>query len=178
MRFQRHDLSSRSFAALIVRTWMALILPVLGAIHSPLPALAHDDAHEIRSLIGSTWDKPDSKVVTDPIAISGDHAVASWTQGERGGRALLRREAKRWTVVLCSGDPLKAASTLEEAGVPHIDAQRIADDLAEAEARVPAARRAQFSLFEGLATINDMGEGKDHHGPISPGHEMHKHHTP
>lgn len=178
MRFQRHAFSSRSLAALIAHTWMALVLPVLGAIHCSLPARAQDDAHEIRTLIGATWDKPDSKVITDPISISGDHAVASWTQGERGGRALLRREAKGWAVVLCSGDPLKSASMLEEAGVPLSDAQRIAEGLTEAEARVPAARRAQFSLFEGLAAIKDMGEGEGHHEPTPPVHDTHTHHSP
>ena len=154
---------SRHAATLIACAWMALIC----AIHFSTPAFAQDDAPVIRALIGATWDKPDSKVVTDPVIVSGDHAVASWTQGVHGGRALLRRNGSVWAVVLCSGDPLKHASWLVEAGVPEMDANRIASALSEAEATVPEARRAMFSLFEGVVSA-----ASDH-----PGLARHDHHT-
>ena len=35
--------------------------------------------------------KPNETLSVEPIMVSGDHAVADWTQGEMGGRALLRR---------------------------------------------------------------------------------------
>jgi hypothetical protein len=153
---------SRHAATLIACAWMALF----SAIHSPASALAQDDASVIRALIGTTWDKPDSKVVTDPVIVSGDHAVASWTQGAHGGRALLRRNGSHWAVVLCSGDPLKHASWLVEAGVPEADANRIASALSDAEASVPQARRAMFSLFEGVVSAESDPTGSarhDHH---------------
>jgi hypothetical protein len=139
------------------------------AIHSSSPVFANDDAEAIRSVIGATWDKPDSKVETDPIVMSHGYAVASWTQGAHGGRALLRRNGNGWSVVLCSGDPLKHAARLVGAGVPQADAERIADDLEAAEAQVPAERRGMFSLFEGVVS----GEGADHHAPTE--HERHTH---
>jgi hypothetical protein len=164
MRFRRLDTSSRSFAAPIVCAWMALC----GAIHFPSPTLVSDDTSQIRTLIGATWDKPDSKVETGPVVISGHHAVASWTQGSRGGRALLRLEEKGWSVVLCGGDPLKSEISLEQAGVPRSDAERIARDLTAAEDLVSGERRAKFSLFEGSLANDPSGHSQPalhHHKP-------------
>ncbi|MCC7252415.1 copper uptake system-associated protein [Hyphomicrobium sp.] len=166
MRIRPLAPGSRRVATLIACAWMALC----GAIHSPLPALAVDDARAIRALIGATWDRPESKVETDPVVISGDYAVASWTQGQHGGRALLRRDAKGWVVVLCSGDPLREAGWLAEAGVPAENADRIAADLKAAEAVLPAERRAMFSLFEGVVS----GDAAGHHAPLD--HDHHSHH--
>lgn len=142
---------SRKLATLVACAWMALP----GAIHFSNIAFAASDADDIRSLIGSTWDRPDSKVETDPILISGSYAVASWTQADRGGRALLRRNGNKWAVVLCSGDPLTQVQWLVEAGVAEPDAQVIAAELAVAEAQIPADRRAKFSLFEGVVRADD-----------------------
>ena len=144
---------SRSIATLTACAWMALTC----AIHSP--ARGGDDASAIRSLIGATWDKPQSKVEIDPVVISGSYAVASWTQGARGGRVLLQRSDKGWSVVLCSGDPLKESSWLVEAGVPKENAERIAKDLEAAEALSPPDRRHKFSLFEGVVS----GDTEHHH---------------
>jgi hypothetical protein len=160
MRLQFHAFSSRIPVALIAHAWMAL----LCAIHIPSPAFADDDADQIRALIGTTWDKPESKVETDPVVVSGHHAVASWTQGARGGRALLRQDGGRWSVVLCSGDPLKEAAWLVEAGVPQPDANRMAEDLSAAEALVLPERRAKFSLFEGtIASDAGSHQPTPHH---------------
>jgi len=146
----------------VVCVWLALV----GAILPPSPALALSDADQIRFLIGATWDKPDAKVTVDPVIVSGTHAVASWTQGERGGRALRRRGGTGWSVILCSGDPLRAASSLVAAGVPQDEAGRIADGLARAEALVPPRRRALFSRFEGTVTLDDADRK-----PLSHPHE-------
>ncbi|HEX2841145.1 copper uptake system-associated protein [Hyphomicrobium sp.] len=165
MRRLRHAPVSRTLVALVAHAWMALTC----AIHFSGSAHAQDhETHAITSLIGATWDKPDSKVETDPVVISGQFAVASWTQGDRGGRALLRKEDERWKVVLCSGDPLKSASGLVEAGVPAPDANKIAEDLSAAEARAPAERRAKFSLFEGTV----FGDADTHHPDA---HHQHNH---
>ena len=163
MRKQRSAPISRTVVAMLAYAWMALTC----AIHSSHSALAGDDAQAIRSLIGATWDRPESKVETDPIVVSGHHAVASWTQGDRGGRALLRRDDKEWKVVLCSGDPLTRAGWLIEAGVPQADADAIASTLAAAEATTSKSRRQKFSLFEGTV----MGDAPEHNqGSHEPHH--------
>lgn len=144
-------------------TWMALACAI-QPFHS---ARAADDAQSIRTLIGATWDRLESRVETDPIVISGHYAVASWTQGDRGGRALLRRDGQAWKVVLCSGDPLTRAGWLIEAGVPQPDADTIASALAVAEANVSEDRRKAFSLFDGTV----MGDAPEHnHGSHEPHH--------
>lgn len=84
-----------------------------------------------------------------------DHAIASWTQGDRGGRALLRRTEFKWSVVLCSGDALKEAGNIAATGVPPETAARLAAELTATESAIPASRRAQFSRFEGTVTMDD-----------------------
>lgn len=151
---------SRIAGVLLVCGWMASS----GAIPSilfPSVAQAADDAGQIRALIGATWDQPDRKVETNPVVVSGSFAIASWTQSDRGGRALLRNEAHAWRVVLCSGDPLTQAEWLVVAGVPEADATVLARRLAEAEAKEAPVRREKFSLFEGTV----MGDALEHRHP-------------
>lgn len=122
---------------------MALLF---GSVAQAQPA-APDVAKPIRAVISKTYDQPGKPVKTDPVVVSGDHAVADWIQGNFGGRALLRREKDKWTIVLCAGDGLKQAQVLERAGVPQADARSIARKLADAEGRLPAERLKLFSLF-------------------------------
>ncbi len=128
--------------------WMALA----GAVQ-PAAAAATEEA--IRAVLLKTWDKPDTKLVVDPVVVVGDHAVAGWTQGARGGRALLKLRSGSWSVVLCSGDPLKRASALMEAGVPGADAQRLEADLSAAEQRADPERVRLFATFEGVMRMQD-----------------------
>jgi hypothetical protein len=134
---------------------------IIGVALSSATPLAHADAANdkaaIASLIGVTWDKPDAKVQADPIVVVGSYAIAGWTQGERGGRALLRRKDDKWSVVLCSGDPLKEASSLVEAGMNEKEAKQLSAELAQAEAKIDPNRRAQFSLFSGTVSLEDNG---------------------
>ncbi|PPC87959.1 MAG: hypothetical protein CTY31_07865 [Hyphomicrobium sp.] len=140
-------------AILAART--TLFSVVLAALcFSSVPARA-DDASDIRRLIGKTWDKPNSKVVTDPIVIVDNYAIASWTQGAHGGRALLNRDGGHWRVVLCSGDPLKEAVSIASVGVPADVAQRLASELAAQEATASAERRALFSTFDGIVLMDE-----------------------
>ncbi len=114
------------------------------------------DASSIRALISTTYDQPDAKVHTDPVIVVGEHAVADWIQGKRGGRALLVREQGQWQVVLCAGDGLKHADTMVQAGVPADTAKAMAQKLSQAEKPLPASRRQQFDLF---GTSNDPVTG-------------------
>jgi hypothetical protein len=132
---------------------------LIGVALSGATPLAHadtaNDKAAIASLIGTTWDKPDAKVQVDPVVIVGAHAIAGWTQGERGGRALLKRKDDKWSVVLCSGDPIKEASSLVEAGISQNEAKQLSAELSQAEAKIAPKRRAQFSLFGATVTMED-----------------------
>ena len=144
---------ARSFAAL------AMSMALLGAIDS---SPAHADTAAIKSLMAATWDKPDARLLVEPVVVADGYAIASWTQGKRGGRALLRQEDGKWKIVLCSGDPLKSASSIAEAGVPHATAEQLARRLKEAESILPPRQVALFSTFEGVVHIDggEHGHGK------------------
>jgi len=145
--------------------WTAIVV----AVHAP-PCRA-DDATDIRGAMMSTFDKPDSRLVVEPVVVVDNSAVASWIQGDRGGRALLRREGGKWRIVLCSGDPLKSASMLEQAGVPPAAAEQLASLLKQAESTLPPESVALFSTFEGVVNVDDNhGHGNNEHK-----HQAHPH---
>ena len=130
---------------------MRLLRIALPMMLIALTTAAHSadvpDAQQIRALLSSTFDKPDARVVAEPVVVTGTHAIASWTQGDMGGRALLRKDKGKWILVACAGDGLKEAGTLETAGIPRDAAGKLIRQLAAAEAMVPEERRKRFSLF-------------------------------
>lgn len=136
--------------ALVVAAVFGMV--ALAAIPVATEARADDTSQQtaaIAALIKKTWEKPDQLITVEPVVFAGAHAVASWVQGARGGRALLKRDdQKAWSVVLCSGDGLKTADGMVSAGVPKDDAAALANDLALAEATVPQSQRALFSTFD------------------------------
>lgn len=137
---------------------------VLTATAAAAQPRATPDADAIRHVIKSTWDKPGDGVDVGPIVIVSDVAIAGWTQGDMGGRALLRNKTGIWTVVLCAGDQLKQVEALHMAGIPDHIARRLFATLVESESRLAPARVAMFSRFEGMVTM-------DTHG----GHSTHRH---
>ena len=122
-----------------------------------------DDKAAIRAVMKGTWEKPKAPLRVEPIAVVGDHAIAGWVQGDMGGRALLRRKAGAWTVVLCSGDALKSADELKKAAVPADQAATLAKSLADAESRLDPALLVQFAKFEGLVMMDQSGHHPPHH---------------
>lgn len=144
-----------------LRPWAAalLIAPLLA---SAAPA----DEAAIRKLITATWDKPELRLEISPVVVSGAWAIAGWTQGERGGRALMLRSAHGdWSVLACGGDGLKEAKALAMTGMPESTARTLAAALARAEAQLPASRLAKFSTFEGLVRMDAAA----HHAPAGSG---------
>jgi hypothetical protein len=151
-------LSVCAAAAMVALTWT-------------VPAVA-SDGDAIRHVLMSTFDKPESRLVVDPVVVSGDHAIAGWSQGDMGGRALLRKKGSVWDVVLCAGDDLKKADVLTKVGLPVAAAKSLSAGLAAAEAKVAPDRLALFSKFEGLVMVG----GDGHHGHGQPaGHHSHGH---
>lgn len=136
---------------------MALVLTVAAAVGAS-PAASEADA--VRAVLMAAFDKPGQRLSVDPVATAGDYAVADWSQGATGGRALLRRGASGWIIVLCSGDGIRSADGLAQAGIPRPAAEELAAALAEAERHIPAERLALFAIFEGMVR---MEEGAGHH---------------
>jgi hypothetical protein len=116
----------------------------------------------IAKVMRDIWERPDARLDIDPVVAVDGYAIASWTQGELGGRALLQKQGGAWQVVLCSGDPLREASTARAAGVPAATAERLTESLRKAEATIPAERRKQLSRFQGLVKMSEEHPQRQH----------------
>lgn len=109
------------------------------------------DKARIREATEAHFGSPRFPIELGPVVISGDHAIADWTQGDYGGRALFERGSYGWILVLCSGDSIRRAENLQRAGVPDFNADWIADQLAKAEADLPPEYLARMKRFVGTA---------------------------
>ncbi|HTO60255.1 MAG TPA: copper uptake system-associated protein [Bradyrhizobium sp.] len=130
---------------------------------SPTFAETSDQAAVVKLLHGM-FDRPGAALLVAPVVVSGSHAVAGWTQGETGGRALLRKKDRDWVLILCAGDGIKSRDGLVKAGVPSADAALLARDMISEEAKLPAQQVAMFSRFEGIMMMESGGA----RGPDAP----------
>ena len=125
---------------------------VMAAASCAPQANDQGDIAAIEAVMRATWDRPESPLTAGPIAVSGDYAVADWTQGDMGGRALFRRD-DRWKVVLCAGDGLRTAGGLQGVGVPREDARNLEAELSYLEGDVAMDRLAAMSRFAGVVRM-------------------------
>lgn len=143
---------------------VALVALVASAVVG-LAEPAGGDAASIGQLLHGMFDKPGEALSVGPVVVSGDHAIAGWTQGDMGGRALLRRKQGAWAVTLCAGDAIKSSEALRTAGVPQSDAVHLAQALTSAESSLAPERVAMFARFEGLVTMDGTsGHASGHAG--------------
>jgi hypothetical protein len=155
---------------------LAVFLAAVILTHAP-HALATDSEERaaIEHLMRGTWERPDARLEIDPIVVVGNHAIAGWTQGDHGGRALLRRTDVGWVVTLCAGDGLKATRTLIGAGIPSDEAALLAEALAAAEQTVDPVRLGLLSTFEGEVVIEGSGaKNVPHHQSSSHSNQSHE----
>jgi hypothetical protein len=146
------------------RYLLVLFLVFSGA----LSAESLTDEAQIQAVIGKTYDKPNNKVNTTPISIADDFAVADWTQGKRGGRALMKRINGNWEILACGNDGLKDTKSLVKAGMSEKTASTIVKKLADLEKLEDPRRLAKFNLF---GTPNDpINKNED------DSHKHHRHH--
>ena len=138
---------------------LALSAAAATALAEPVTA----DETTIAQLLHGMFDKPGETLVVEPVVVAGGHAIADWTQGQAGGRALLRRRQQQWTLTLCAGDGIKSAEALQTGGVPAVEAKVLETKLAAAEARLNPERQAMFSRFEGLVMMDGKDAESQHH---------------
>jgi hypothetical protein len=122
-----------------------------------------DDQASIAKLLHGMFDRPDMQVTIAPVVVSGDYAIAGWTQAEAGGRALLRKKEQQWSLILCAGDEIKSAHALITAGIIEDNANTLHRDLATAESALPKEQVAMFSRFQGIMMMDGSGEHSHHH---------------
>jgi hypothetical protein len=120
------------------------------------------EQQNIEHLMRHTWERPGAPLDVGPITVEGDHAVAGWTQGERGGRALLGKNDKSWRVLLCAGDALLDPTTLRNAGMAPDAAIHMSQSVAQAESAVSPNRVKQFALFKGLVNVGQEHSSAAH----------------
>jgi hypothetical protein len=120
------------------------------------------DESAISELLHTTFDRPEAPLTIAPIVVGGNYAIAGWTQGDMGGRALLRRKEQNWILILCAGDGIKSRGGLVQAGIPIQDAVALERDLAAAEAKLPPQQRSMLSRFEGVMMMESDGS----HPPV------------
>ncbi len=137
---------------------LAVAATLFAGAAASMAADAGADAMAVRHVLMAQFDKPEARLSVEPVVVSGDAAVASWAQGERGGRALLFRHGQGWQIAICAGDALKDAKVLQESGVKAADAKSIASALASAEAKLSAAQRAKFASFDGFLRMDGNGQ--------------------
>ena len=109
---------------------------------------------EVEYLLLKTFDKPDNKLLVNPIVIEKDYAIAGWTQGSAGGRALLNKKSDKWIIILCSGDELKKVQLLKEIGMNDTDALNLSNKLAIEETKISPQKLAMFALFKETMKFN------------------------
>ena len=143
-------------------TSAASLAALLCACSKPAPAPTAADQAAILKQMHATWDRPHAPLDAVPVVVDGDWAVADWTQGRMGGRALLRREHGTWTTILCAGDGIRSEQALAEVGIPPAQAQALASKLATVEAKVAPERLALMSTFAGVVRMQGADHG-DHH---------------
>ena len=103
---------------------------------------------QVIALLKAQFDKPDKPLKVDAVTSFLDYGLAAWTQGEMGGRALLKKTGDGWKITLCGGKELMSAAVLEKSGLPSDVAKKLVKEMAESEAKLSSGMRRQFDSFE------------------------------
>nr|WP_315466281.1 copper uptake system-associated protein [uncultured Rhodoferax sp.] len=133
------------------------------------------DAEQIASVMKKQFERPDAPLNVAPVTVLGHYAVAGWTQGGKGGRALMQKDANGWFIAVCAGDGLKDAKVLQSTGMPAEQAAPLAAAVKAAEAKLGKDQLALFASFEGMLNVGPAGHGAAGGHGAATGHGAHKH---
>ncbi len=125
-------------------------------------SIADTQAEAMQAIAASMraqWQKPDLLLELPVIVVQEDVAIADWILGEKGGRALLRKQHEIWQTLMCGGSELKFAHRLQQAGVNPSVAETLAQRLRALEASLDAAQRQRIDSFQG---VMDFMQVKEH----------------
>jgi hypothetical protein len=141
--------------SIITGRWLNLrhVLPCIAfslmaaPVASTADSVSTADATRIAQMMKAQFDQAGMPLEVNPVTVAGAYAIAGWTKGDTGGRALLQRMGANWEIVLCAGDALLRSNTLVAAGVAPDAAARLLAGVSRAEASLTAARREKLSRF-------------------------------
>ncbi len=128
---------------------LASAILAAALLASACGSAANKSEDAVADVLHTRFDKPGAELVVDPVAVEGAFAVAGWTQGDKGGRALLQKGGKGWLLVLCGGESLRTMQGLIRLGVPQHQAVEIAKELAREEKNISPERLALMASFVG-----------------------------
>jgi hypothetical protein len=147
-----------------------IFVPVIIFLHLIIQtsAFAGEQEDKITKLMMGVFDQPNNRLKVNPVIVEGDYAIAGWSQGDKGGRALLVSTNGKWSIQLCAGDSLKDEKFLKESGVEVKIISSILKKLATAEAKLDAITLKRFSEFKEIVYINSVqGHNTQTHGHSS-----------
>ncbi len=121
-------------------------------------AMTGDDSADIIALLKAQFDTPETPLTVAPVTVQGQVAIAGWAQGDKGGRAFLRKEAQGWFVEHCAGSALMQTETLVGLGLALPEAESLLTATRAAESTIDPKSVELFDSFDGLLQI-----GKDGH---------------
>lgn len=125
------------------------------AVETGTPATGQTaEVEAIRSELKMQFEKPEAPLKVDPITVVGKYALVGWVQAGMGGRALLKKEQGRWSVLLCGGDGLAKEHELVQAGMDPVSAKALSAGNKAAEALLPDGYRKQLSKFGRTTRMN------------------------
>ena len=112
------------------------------------------DQTAIQTVMHGMFDKPDAELIIAPVSVESGFAVTGWTQGDMGGRAFLKKDGAKWTLVLCTGDGIRSVEALKASGVPADAAVRLAATIAADEASLDPVRLKKLASFQGVMRMD------------------------
>lgn len=109
------------------------------------------DHDAILAVMKAQFDTPENPLTINPVVIHGQDALASWEQGGKGGRALLRKSHDGWAIVLCGGQDLRMPAFLDQHGTS--DSAKLSALFNAAEDALGSEKVALYSAFEGVVMV-------------------------
>lgn len=112
---------------------------------------------EVIRAIKLQWEKPDYLVAVPVVAVRQEFAIADWLQGNRGGRAMLRKMHGVWQTLACGDAKMKTVAQLKQFGVPEPQAQLLIQALNEQEQHLT---QEELQVIDGFSGIMEL---RQHH---------------
>ena len=124
------------------------ILGVFFALTHSQILLAAGSGDEVKQMLSQTFDKPNNPVTTEVVVVQGNYALADWTQGSKGGRALLVKTPESWKVLVCGGEGLTRVDNIKGARVPEKTAQSLVSQLVDNEKMLSNEKIKRINSFK------------------------------
>lgn len=138
------------------------IMTILVFASANIVQANQDDEINITQAMLKQWDKPESRLNVAPIVVAKDYAIVGWTQGKKGGRALLHKHHGNWQVLLCGGDALTKTEQLTKAGLDAKTANALIKGFKKQAQQLSPLEIEKMSLFEGVVNVRPA-QSHEHH---------------